>query len=257
MADPIIPDTDEPDDGNTASWTVNGITYTVQTDEVYDPTTDVKIYRYCPAQEYSKKTPPFDLNYITGLNRRLYYKQYFIQGELYLQEYYANTATGSDSWPTYSDLILTENMVYTRDDLGFAKERTTTIAWILENNTPHPQNKVLHKTYSILESQLEGITRRSNIINQLSITVAGILIQVLPTNSTYPDDQSKIEVGRQFLQTHKLSCDMFVQASERIIVSDVKYATDFWLNIPIDANGTTIRTVLLSEIDIWGIQNDV
>lgn len=241
------------------NWTVVGLTYDDPTSIDYEEHEElrVKVFRYIVSYNGSRKIPPLDLDYTTGLSRRLYKKEYFTHGELDRVEYYAETDTGSDGWPTYSDLIIREDMSYTRDSLGFAKERTTEITWILENESEHETKKTLHKPYSLIESQKEGVTRRGNIIGQLSLQVAGMLIGTLPTNDTYPNAQAKIDVGRQFMQDHKLATDMFIAASKRDIVGQVKHATDSWLENYVDAHGTKIRDVIRASVDIWGIWDSV
>lgn len=239
------------------SWTVAGVTSEESVEDILDPTTDLKIYRYIVTDHGSRKNSPIDLDYIVGLNRRLFRKEYFNRGELYKIEFYAETATGADGWPTYSDLIIREDIAYTRDSLGFAKERDTVITWFKEDGTAHDTSKTLYKPYSLMESQKEGVTRRSNIISQLSLQVAGMLVATLPTNEIYQNDQAKIEVGREFMQTHKMAMDMFVSASKRDLVAEVKYATNSWLNNVVAAPSTTIRDVIRAGVDIWGIWDSV
>lgn len=226
-----------------------------------DPNTGahIKLFRYIEnAHDLgSVRIPPRSVDYITGLTRRLFRDETFVQGELQSVDYYAEQAVGSNGWPTYSDRILREEMVYTRDSLGFAKSRTTTIIWYREDDAPHELTKTLLKPYSLVESQKEGTTRRGNIISDLSLTVAGVLMQVLPTNATYPDAQAKIEVGRNFLQEHKIATDMFISAGKRDIVGIVKHAEDAWLAAVIGANGFTVRDLIIGQVDIWGIAGSV
>lgn len=218
----------------------------------------VKLFRYIEDDHgFDVTKPPRAVDYVTGLTRRLYRAESFTQGELRRVEFYAETGTGSDGWPTYSDRVIREDITYTRDALGFAKSRDTTITWYTEDDEPHANTKVLHKPYSLIESQKEGATRRANIISALSLKVAGVLLQILPTGSTYPDGNSKIEVGRLFLQEHKTAVDMFISAAKRDIVADVKHAPDAWLDTVIGAGGFRVRDLLLAEVDIWGIAGSV
>jgi hypothetical protein len=80
-----------------------------------------------------------------------------------------------------------------------------------------------------------------------------MIAQTVPTSAEYPDAQSKIDLGRQFMQGNKLAMDMFVVASKKDILYEVDAAGDFWLDNVIDANGTTIRDFVISSINIWGI----
>lgn len=239
-------------------WTVAGDSHAELIDELDDPSTDLKIFRYVATDRgWNRKSPPIDVDYKTGLNRRLYRKESFVHGELRSVELFDATNTGADGWPAYTDLIVREDMTYVRDGIGFARSRTTTITWYLESGDAHETQKTLHKMYSPLESQKEGITRRGNIIDQLSLVVGSIMIQVLPTNETYPDAQAKLEVGRMWMQQNKLALDMFVQASKRDIVGIVKHATESWLDVVIDVHGTKIRDLIINEVDIWGIAASV
>lgn len=246
------------------SWVVGGELYQDGSIANYDlnPEKFVKIFRYASLNEVgSRKEPPINLNYISGLNRRLYKKEYITQGELRKVEFYADSGTDAFGWPSYSDLILKEEMSYTRDSTGFARARTTTISWCLEDGTFHPITKILHKKYSPMSSQQEGITRRKNIIDTLSVGIAGFLMALLPTNETYPDSQAKLEIARQFARDHKDPMDLFIIASDHTAVSVVKHATEWWLDLSLVPlgypEGTTIRQYIRSELDIWNIWDAV
>lgn len=226
-------------------------------DELQNTATDLKIFRYAAGEPREKKDPPWGLDYITGLTRRLYRDERFVHGELREIYYCANVVIGPDGWPTYNDVIVSEHVTYQRDSVGFARSRLTEIRWYKEDGTVHPDVKQLHKTYSAMESQKEGIARRSNIIDDISVKTVGMILATVPTNDTYPTAQSKIDLGREFMGENKTVMDMFIMAGERDIVAAVKYAPNWWLNNPINAQGTTIRQYLLSQVDIWGIAGTV
>jgi len=92
-------------------------------------------------------------------------KRTIIKGELSIIEYY-KYYNGID----YSDLIVRETRIYTRNSLGLVLYRTLVSDWYLENgNIGYTKTNI--KYYSPQESINEGIIRRENVIDEAKIYV--------------------------------------------------------------------------------------
>ena len=212
----------------------------------------LKVYRYIQDanKKYRLSEVPKGHNYSSGLTDTLYPKRHFNQGELYKVEHFSDEAR--------TDLIIRVDIVYTRDALGFALDRTTTRTWIKENGEDHPNTKVTRKVYhqGTLDPIEEGIRRRGNIVKGLQMPILGMMMATISTKSgeSEPERQARIvKLGRKFLAENKEDFTMFTEDSNRQIVDNVKESTDFWIDNIIDANGTTIRLYILAQLDIGGL----
>lgn len=216
---------------------------------------DVKLFRYIPMEFVSYDEPPLDVNYETGLTTRLHPTvSEMVDGEVRRIDYYASASidmqTGAVS---YSDLIVREDFAYQRDAVGFARARTQTITWYLEDGTPHPTTKQRPKFYEPDESLREGMRRRGNITDKLAMDLAGIL---MVTQTQLANPQDRLDLGRDFMRFHKTSFDMFVDASSAQILYDVRDDAEpahaVWIDDEI-APGVTIRATILDALNIWSL----
>jgi len=222
-------------------------------DALIDPTErtpsgeDVKLYRYIPRAFNDYTIPPMDVDYVTGLTRRLHHELVFNKGELNAANYYAAVQDNGAFDLAYSDPIVRETFDYQRDANGFAVSRVQTIEWYLEDGTIHPTKKLRDKVYSGNESYKEGVTRRRNIIDDLALKVVGMLITTEPG----PDDGPKIDLGRQFMADHQVPMLSFVDAAKNDVLQIVIDDTRPWLDNVVAAGPVTIRDVILGSLDIW------
>lgn len=117
-----------------------------------------------PFKLTGNKSDPSMINYdIYGLHKKLTFNN---RGELNVVDYYREY-DGS----TYSDLVLKETRVYTRDAVtGWVQMRQMTIDWYTEAGTVG-KTKVTYKYYTAAQSYDEGKTRRGNVINNASIAL--------------------------------------------------------------------------------------
>lgn len=230
------------------SWTVSGETFSDYDGSQDAPDFDehLKIFRYCRSFDGSKKVPPYGLDFITGIEIRLQPKTTMVLGEIRRIEYYAS-AEQSGFNITYSDLIVSEDFAYTRDSNGFALSRVHTIAWYKEDGTPHEETKIRTKIYPSDESYREGVRRRANIFDALTMEVAGMLLATETTGTSL----EKIALGRQLMKDMKTSIDLFIDASDNSILGLIAADTRSWLNNVVAANGTTIRQVIMARVNIW------
>lgn len=210
-----------------------------------------KIHAYFDSRKYNKLSPPVDVDFITGLNIKLHRKSILVKGECQAEEYY----TDYDG-TTYSNMIVKESHVFTRDAIGFALRRDTTLQWVKNNESLGPVLKTLTKYYSPLERILEGKTRRGNLVDNLQLPVISLISFALTGN---PNPTLPIIVhGREFLATYKSEFDNFVGASDKTILSclndsnHAKYISSAnwsWID-SMTPYGVTIRQYLISELTI-------
>jgi hypothetical protein len=145
--------------------------------------------------------------------------------------------------------VVRESFVYQRDAVGFARGRVQTITWYREDDTPHPTTKQRVKFYEPDESLREGYRRRGNITDKLAMDMAGWL---MVTQTQLANQQDRLNLGREFMRQHKLSFDMFVEASSAQILYDVTDDTTDWLD-DLLAPGVTIRATILDALNIWNL----
>ena len=117
-------------------------------------------------------------------------KRTIIKGELICIEYYKNYDGVS-----YTDLVVKEERVYIRNNIGLVQHRILTITWYLEDNSIGLVKSNM-KYYSPSESIDEGITRRTNIINDAKAYTLSIIGQ------TY---------GFDFMTILKPQIDLYIQ----------------------------------------------
>ena len=135
----------------------------------------------------------------------------------------------------------------TYDPAGFHLTRDEVITYINEDETEHGQTKTLHKTYSSEGALRAGKQRRSNIVDDLQMKTVGMLLATQTGTTT-----EIIDLGRAFIAGHKLALDLFVAGSDQSIYNEIVAATDIWLDADI-GGGVTIRSVMLSGVNIWGL----
>lgn len=149
-----------------------------------------KLYRYVP--DYKKRDPniegivPCDVDFSTGLIRRLPRKSTIFRGERTITQYYDSY---DEQTETFNDLILEVRHTFNRggytDDTRLATSRDTEIHWQLEDNTFSSQFKTLIKYYSNLQRMLEEVqTRRHNAANELADMVVAAFGPVATSTTT-------------------------------------------------------------------------
>ena len=203
-----------------------------------------KIYRYMTDDPpHCKLEAPIDHNYITDLTIRLHPKRTMVKGEVQKVEWFSDEAT--------TDLILKVDINYTRDPLGFALDRTTIRTWINEDETENTNTKITKKLYTInLNDQIkEGIRRRSNIVDELKITVLNMMMNtILPASGL--DQPAVVIMGRDFMKKYQTDFNAFVDESNTDILADIQNDTEeLWLDNTI-ASGLTIRDFIIAEMTL-------
>jgi hypothetical protein len=237
--------------------------------EHWDKSKTYKIYKYVAFNDIlDLMIPPVDVNYKTGLDRKLYVKHTFNMspkgaswGELVKSVYYETAELDSMGNPTnYQNPILEVHFTWIRDGLGFCVKRISTMKWYLWDDTLDEINvKTMEKLYSKEMAISEGKRRRGNIVDALYMPVLGFLLYTQPL---IPEDngnemlrqQRLILTGRTFLAQHKSAFTNFIDDSNKQVIIDVNGAEDAWLDTSIThltgVPELTIRGYIASAFDI-------
>lgn len=204
------------------------------------------------------------IDYKNELVQSLIPKRTAVQGEVVKVEWF-QTLDGNNN-PTNKVLLV--DVVYTRDNTGFAISRTTTRTWINRDGSENPDTKTTSKYYFInsVDQIQEGIKRRKLLVDNIQIPVLGLVMEsLIPLGYT---QESCLLKGRQFMDDYDQEFNKFVQNSStvtdpadpdvgmktiRVKVRDEANPNHvLWLDkAPGSLGGaTTIRQYLLAEFDI-------
>ena len=208
-------------------------------------------------------TSPVDLDYKKGLTIRLHPKKTFIRGELILREYFKDASVNPDGSITFSNPVLKEEYVYTRDGTDLAISRIETISWYREDDSLGLDVKINRKFYDGLDKIQEGSTRRANVFDGVMIPIVTMLgyaqtvVRIIATSNpsyqlTDAELEAEIQKGKDFITFYDDSFNGFVKSSDRKIVTDITNDTAHpFLDIENFMNpGTTIRDFLIGEFNL-------
>lgn len=163
---------------------------------------------------------PINLNYdLYGLHK----KRTFNQGELSLTEYFKNYSNG-----IYSDLVVSESRVYSRDVNNLVQYRTQTISWYLTDETVG-DTKVTIKYYDITESMLESETRRTNLIS---------------TAKLYTASQVGISDALDFMESINNEISLYIQGLTQNLFDAINASTKPYVTIELKATLISILTIV-------------
>jgi len=228
----------------TLSGTEESLLSTLVTDHVAGTCDQhVKIHKYINDSEYDPFNPPIEHNYITGLDTKFYPKRLMTKGEVTCVEYYSDE--------TLTDKILCVDIVYNRDALYLATDRTVTRTWIKEDGLEHAITKITKKNYTInIDDQIkEAHRRRQNIIDRLLLVVLGMMIATMPGESM----TDILKDGRDFNHDNEIEFATYISVGGTEIVTvvsgtTVSGLTGNWIDNVIDGEGTTIRQYMMGEL---------
>lgn len=188
--------------------------------QVWSAPKKIKIYNL--VREESSEKDYRDIDYKTELTINLYPKRSFTFGQLDRVEWYSDE--------TLTDLILTVDIVYNRDALGFAIDRTTTRTWYYDDNTPVPETKITKKIYTINpQDQLDEIIRmRDNNVKQINIFLIGMLPTLTSNDPNITDmtSQDAINSGRAFFAKYRSEKLGYIDEGSLDLENVVRYETD-------------------------------
>lgn len=198
--------------------------------------------------------PPQALDYTRSLSTRLRRKETFVKGELRKVEFHPDATVEPDGSITYANgPVVREDYEYVRDPIGFALSRMLTITWLRKDGSDHPVKKTRPKVYNFSQRMREGKRRRGNIVDELEVIVAGLLLETELANNG-DDVQATVEHGRNFTSTYAADIADYVAVGLQTLLTSVSTDDQYpWLdNMPASLGGTlTIRAVVLATLDIW------
>lgn len=211
----------------------------------------LKIYHYMKrlGEGFDNHEVPKDIDFNKSLEIRLHpeTEPYIVQGELQKTIYYSDVTINQDGSQTFSNPVIEEVFTYIRTPEHFAVKRIHEIKWYNEDGTLNPDTKIIEKFYSPQDSIVEGKRRRGNIVSRLTMLTFGILQSLNLGTGT-----EIIAMGQAFMNLHKSSIETYQLTGDPQLVADVQNdITTTWLNDVIDVNGTTVRQVILNEINIF------
>jgi hypothetical protein len=181
-------------------------------DQILGPKpSDIKLYDFILETSQDKSTPPTNVDFVTGLTSKLHRKSILVKGECTSEEYYQ-----SYDGTTYSNLIVKESTVFTRDALGFPTYKTVTITWYKNDGTAHETTKTWNKYYSNMEKIQEGKTRRGNLVSNLQMPCIGLISIAL--NGTPNATPEVILEGRKFLADYAAEFTLFIEDSNKVML---------------------------------------
>lgn len=200
-----------------------------------------RLYDYV-ADSVDKTVFPGHINYKTGLIARLHPLHTINRGELDKTVYYANY-----DGTNYSTPVLEVTFTWHRDSSGFCSKRDSVIAYYLSNGELASQTKNLEKFYNEQESIEEGRRRRQNIVNDLSLTLIGLLFQTV----TGKTSEEILQMARDWFKVNKTDIETFVEASDKTIHTVILNDLTYWMdNLVPNAGGLTIRDVMYDRAQV-------
>jgi hypothetical protein len=222
---------------------------------------ELKLHRYIATNGQDHR----QVDYKTGLTARLEKKvTAMVDGEVQEVEYHADE--------DFDDLVIKVAVFkdqalttpgYARTSNGLAVERWTERTWYREDGTAHPDTKVTHKAYShdALQQMREGRRRRSNVIDQLSITVLNLLVAtetaVDPLNPTPAEITAAEAIAIPWLATYDDHVNNYIRVGDLAWKTtgtpNLTDDTATWLDNDCEPVGypasTTIRDVILGSLN--------
>lgn len=152
------------------------------------------------------------INYVKGLSQSLIPKRTVVQGEVREVIWYKSLDENQEPF----DPILKTEVVYTRDDSGFATSRVTTRTWYNLDESENPDKKITQKYYFINPSDMidEGLKRRKLLISSIQIPTLTFMSEILmPLGYS---QEAVVLKGRAFMDDYEEDFNKFVDNSSTI-----------------------------------------
>lgn len=187
---------------------------------------------------------------LTLRNLRLHREDVIVKGERTESKWWGdvtiNQTTGALE---FSDLFVREDYVFTRDANNLALYRTHDVIWICDDDTEHPDKKVMPtKFYSVLDRMAEGKRRRRNIVDRLEYDMIG---WIAVTESV--DPLTAADMGRALFQILSADATRYLDVQDMAITTTIQDdTTTTWLDNVIAAGppAVTIRAALIDSLTI-------
>lgn len=207
------------------------------------PPDHYKIYRYMTQSVGDRTVAPKDVNYVSGLTVRLHPIHVWNKGRIVETQWHSVFALDDRGESFGSDMVIKESFIYTEDAAGLARHRMQTIVWIREDDS-QGETKERPKIYSNAEARTEGRRRRRNVVDQMSMSVVGMLA----ATQTSGDVSQAISIGQAYMSNLDAQSAEFVELGTTSLAGAILGDSQTtWLNNPISASAT-IRDFILGEL---------
>lgn len=185
------------------------------------------------------------IDYIRGLPIRLAPKIDNDRGVVTRRTFYREaTISETTGMEVFDDPIVMENYEYVRDSDNFALYRDCIITWFNEDGTENPATKIRRKTYSPVARVQESARRRNNVIDNLKITLIGMVAQ---TEQVVV--QEAITLAQALFVEQQSNIVTYIEAGTDFLLNYVISATNYpWMDNAINAEGVTIRDYIISQL---------
>jgi len=183
-----------------------------------------------------------EIDFVRGLPKRLHSKLTFVKGVLVKKEYFENAVPNPTTQQIdYSNLIVVEDHIYTRNEFGLAVMRDVHIRWVLEDETFSPDDRHRYKYYDPVASLKEGEIRRRNVIDGLKPKILGML-QITGDTPT-----EAFTDAQEFFQSYQGDINAYLESGGIALATRLQNDTEFaWLDSSIGQS--SIRSALIYEI---------
>jgi len=215
-----------------------------------------KAYRIYDYTEHflDEETIPYDLDFKTGLTKTLHKVTYpLLQGEPTHVIYYADATKQVEVCRIDFTILRYDKANPGEEGLhGFIKQKIAALKWYRHDGSISEEYKDLGRRYLYPDDiQLminEGVQKRKLIYENLKANVLGMLQATLV--ATHTPDEAKA-VGVLYIADEKDGFDNYVDAYNTTIIHNITNdTTHTWLDNIINAQGTTIRQYMISELDL-------
>lgn len=236
-------------------FSVTGLTYEAfLADRKTEADYRLRIYDYLDA-DGSEWLPPFDVDFEMALKKppyKFHKVKQVSQGEYQEAVFYAEDTPTADGDVEFSKPVVHVRRQYIRDAGGYALMRIKTISWYRADGEEHTSTKIMRMYYTTETSIEEGEKRRKSVIRKLKKLTVGALMEA-SAEALPLDAAARLTLAQDFLRDYRIDVDEFIEASDpkiyHNILADVGRP---WLSIEM-APGITIRNLLLTELNIWGL----
>lgn len=206
---------------------------------------EYKIYRYFDGDLMDKSEPPFSVDYRKLDHHKLQKVCVFNRGRVMEKGFYHSATKDPLGRLVGHDLVVLERYTW-KDVNGMLDERTVEYIWVREDDSLGSSKGPFVTNVSSDDAIKEGITRRNNVINNMSPTVIGMLAMT----ETNGDGALAKSIGQSFMGSQLGLIQEYIQTSSTSLYGAIgANLVDAWLNNVIDAeSGATIRHYIMGEL---------
>jgi len=209
---------------------------------------------------------PKSYNFKDGVYKRLHPKYTFDRGFLIKCEYFESLQVTKDSFGfyvyNYAYPVVKVNFVYVFGDDEYVHHRHTKREWVMLDGTYSNDVKHVVKVYDGQQGRIEGIRRRSNIMDQIIVETVGLIVMLDPNINTISEAE---EVSLPLLNSAISDVNKFKEGDVQPLISFmITYQLPLgtnggnWLEYVIpNTGGVTIRNYIISKLQGSILEDDI